>query len=192
MLRYGKGSKQLTIVSFSCISVSRRSLIENTLDTKQRLVEHVIPSHLTLNLTILTSLFRVDKRFFTPSVITSWIVIVYEQRQRFGDVAVKNMLAGLTESFREVGVWNFYPLLQIYPLIIGVVIGITVTAKSPLVKWENGQGKIHEQLLAAGTELVKRDGTPPTLIVIILPEGGNDIYTAVKQYALPFDCFGRY
>lgn len=39
-----------------------------------------------------------------------------------------------------------------------------------------------QQLRAAGGECKQKKGAPPNLIVVILPEGGNDIYTAVKQY----------
>ena len=35
-------------------------------------------------------------------------------------------------------------------------------------------------------ECAQKKGGPPTLIVVILPEGGNDIYTAVKQCVLSF------
>lgn len=33
-------------------------------------------------------------------------------------------------------------------------------------------------------ECAQKKGSPPALIVVVLPEGGNDIYTAVKQYVL--------
>lgn len=77
--------------------------------------------------------------------------------------------------------------------------GIKVNDTAPLIKWENGQGRIAEvsgflpllvipcsahvpqQLRAAGQEVVARMKAPPNLLVVILPEGGNDIYTAVKQ-----------
>jgi eukaryotic translation initiation factor 2C len=36
--------------------------------------------------------------------------------------------------------------------------------------------------MAAGVECKQKKGAPPNLIVVILPDGGNDIYTAVKQY----------
>lgn len=41
--------------------------------------------------------------------------------------------------------------------------------------------------MAAGVECKQKKGAPPNLIVVILPEGGNDIYTAVKQCVNP--CF---
>lgn len=36
-------------------------------------------------------------------------------------------------------------------------------------------------------ECKQKKGTPPNLMVVILPEGGNDIYTAVKQYVISLD-----
>lgn len=56
------------------------------------------------------------------------------------------------------------------------------------VTWANGQGDIVAQLKAAGVKLYKETGSAPQLFVVILPEGGNDIYTAVKQYV----CYAAY
>ena len=77
----------------------------------------------------------------------------------------------------------------------------------PLIFWENGQGNIADvwffswnadvtllsfpqQLKKAGKACVDQKGSPPNLIVVVLPEGGNDIYTAVKKCAiyLPLGC----
>lgn len=38
-----------------------------------------------------------------------------------------------------------------------------------------------QQLRKAGKACVDKKGSPPNLIVVVLPEGGNDIYTAVKK-----------
>lgn len=38
-----------------------------------------------------------------------------------------------------------------------------------------------QQLRNAGMECKQKTGNLPNLIVVILPEGGNDIYSAVKQ-----------
>ena len=38
-----------------------------------------------------------------------------------------------------------------------------------------------QQLRAAGAECNRRVNALPTLIVVILPDNGNDIYSAVKQ-----------
>lgn len=69
------------------------------------------------------------------------------------------------------------------------------------MSWQNGQGRISEvralpfilsiglfilpslqQLMGVGMECKQKKGAPPNLMVVILPEGGNDIYTAVKQF----------
>lgn len=54
-------------------------------------------------------------------------------------------------------------------------------AETPFIYWENGQGRIADQLRAAGAACAASMKAGPNLIVVILPEGGNDIYTAVKQ-----------
>lgn len=76
--------------------------------------------------------------------------------------------------------------------------GITVKSPQYIVQWHNGQGRIDEvsghgvscvlatlncaqQLRRLGGECMQKFKELPTLIVVILPEGGNDIYTAVKQ-----------
>lgn len=65
-------------------------------------------------------------------------------------------------------------------------------APTPVLRWENGQGDIEAQLRAAGKEVVEKFKGGPSLIVVVLPEGGNEIYTAVKQYvfilSLEFEC----
>lgn len=64
--------------------------------------------------------------------------------------------------------------------------GITMTPTN-LIFWENGQGAIANQLRSAGAQCAAKFKLPPNLIVVVLPEGGNDIYTAVKQYVLSFN-----
>jgi len=41
-----------------------------------------------------------------------------------------------------------------------------------------------QQLKAVGIECKQKKGATPNLMVVILPEGGNDIYTAVKQFVI--------
>ncbi|KAG6917905.1 hypothetical protein DXG01_000514 [Tephrocybe rancida] len=129
-LKYGVGSKQLTIV----------------------------PTNGSWNM--------VDKRFFRPAEVTEWCVVVYEQQRRFGEKEARDMVAGLTASFRDVGIKS-------------------PANYTPIIMWHNGQGRIEDQLRAAGMAVRDRPGnaskTPPNLVVVVLPEGGNDIYTSVKQ-----------
>ncbi|KAJ7068346.1 argonaute-like protein [Mycena amicta] len=103
----------------------------------------------------------VDKRFFKPVSIDRWVVVVYEQQRRFNEGAAGDMIEGLIKSCRDVGI---------------------KLAPSPLIFWENGQGRIADQLKAAGLAVVKKEKAGPNLVVVVLPEGGNDIYTAVKHF----------
>jgi len=124
-LKYGPGSKQLTIV----------------------------PSNGSWNM--------VDKRFFKPVEISRWVIVIYEQQRRFGDAAAREMINGLVASCNDVG--------------------IKIKA-TPFITWENGQGRIADQLRAAGAACAAKMKAGPNLVVVILPEGGNDIYTAVKHF----------
>jgi len=126
MLKYGVGSKQLTIK----------------------------PNNGVWNM--------IDKHFFKPVEIPRWIVVVYERLQRFPMNAAQKLIFGLVGSCHAVG--------------------IKVLDPNPIVKWENGQGRIGDQLRNAGFECKKKTGAGPVLIVVVLPDGGNDIYTAVKHF----------
>ncbi len=50
-----------------------------------------------------------------------------------------------------------------------------------LVRYHSGQGRIRETLKNVGYECISKYGGPPNLFVVILPEGGTEIYTEVKQ-----------
>jgi len=104
-----------------------------------------------------------DKKLFKPQVINTWVVVIYETRQRFGEQVAENMVKGFIEGARSVG--------------------ITVRSTEPLITWENGQGDISSQLKKAGKASYDRNNrTAPSLIVVVLPEIGNQIYTAVKHF----------
>jgi len=49
-----------------------------------------------------------------------------------------------------------------------------------LIRYYNGQGRVRDLLKNVGLESINRLGGPPNLFVVILPEGGNEIYTEVK------------
>ncbi|KAF8889797.1 argonaute-like protein [Infundibulicybe gibba] len=106
----------------------------------------------------------VDKRFFKPADIRFWVISIYETERRFGQ-HVQDLINGFLDGCRSVG--------------------IRVQDPNPIVKFENGQGRIGDQLRNAGMECARAKGAPPTLIVVVLPDGGNDIYTAVKHFG---DC----
>ncbi|KAF7351067.1 Argonaute-like protein [Mycena sanguinolenta] len=103
----------------------------------------------------------VDKKFFKPVSIDRWVVVVYEQQRRFNAQSAQEMINGLCSSCRDVGI---------------------KLAPTHFITWQNGQGRIGDQLRAAGAECAQKMGKGPQLIVVILPEGGNDIYTSVKHF----------
>lgn len=103
----------------------------------------------------------VDKRFFKPVAIERWVVVIYERQARFNENAARDMVNGLVGSCRDVGI---------------------KLADNPMLFWENGQGRIADQLRAAGAACAKKHKAGPNLMVVILPEGGNDIYTSVKHF----------
>ncbi|KAH9045386.1 argonaute-like protein [Lactarius pseudohatsudake] len=104
----------------------------------------------------------IDKRMFTPTNVADWMIVVYERQQRFNDQVANQMASDLVRACE--------------------VVGISINPQPALIKWESGQGNIGQQLRAAGGECQRRTKNLPTLIVVVLPEGGNDIYTAVKHF----------
>jgi eukaryotic translation initiation factor 2C len=104
----------------------------------------------------------IDKRMFSPSSVAEWIIIIYERQQRFNDQVANQMASELVKACEAVG--------------------ISIKPQPALIKWESGQGNIGQQLRVAGGECQRRVKNLPTLIVVVLPEGGNDIYSAVKHF----------
>lgn len=103
-----------------------------------------------------------DKKFFRPSVIKKWVIVVYEGQRRFTQDVAQQMATSFVAGARAVG--------------------MTVQDDQPVITWENGQGRIGDQLKKAGQTCVQQKGEGPNLIVVILPDGGDDIYTAVKHF----------
>lgn len=48
-------------------------------------------------------LFRMDKKFYRPSTIEKWVVVVYERQQRFDQRTAAEMVAGLVRSCKDCG-----------------------------------------------------------------------------------------
>ncbi|KAH8999091.1 argonaute-like protein [Lactarius akahatsu] len=103
-----------------------------------------------------------NKRMFTPSNVAQWVIIIYERKQRFNEQVANQMASDLVRACEAVG--------------------IPINPQPTLIKWELGQGNIGLQLRAASDECQRRTMNLPTLIVVILPEGGNNIYSAVKHF----------
>ncbi|KAH9179679.1 Piwi domain-containing protein [Lactarius sanguifluus] len=104
----------------------------------------------------------IDKRMFTQSNVANWMIVVYERQQRFNDRVANQMASDLVKACEAVG--------------------ISINPQPALIKWESRQGNIGQQLRAASDECQRRTMNLPTLVVVVLPEGGNDIYSAVKHF----------
>lgn len=70
----------------------------------------------------------IDKKFYKPATIKAWVIIVYERQQRFPPNAVNEMIDGIMRSCADVGI----PVLN----------------KTPVIRWENAQGSIHDVCLS--------------------------------------------
>jgi len=103
----------------------------------------------------------VDKRFYKPQPINRWVIAVFESQTRFPPPAVNEMMKGLVNGCQEVGM---------------------AMAPTTMIKYFNGQASIRDQLRSLGAECIAKHQHPPNLYVVILPEGSNDIYTAVKHF----------
>ncbi|KAJ3501716.1 hypothetical protein NLJ89_g9216 [Agrocybe chaxingu] len=104
----------------------------------------------------------IQKKCYKPSVISSWVVVIFEGQGRFNQNVAREMVTGFIEGARSVG--------------------MTVNHTEPPIFWENGSGNISGILRRAGGACKEKTGKPPTLIVVVLPEGGNQIYSAVKYF----------
>lgn len=103
-----------------------------------------------------------DKKLFKPMTVKVWVIVVYESQNRFPLGAAQDMATAFCEGAQSVG--------------------MTVEDTRPLIFYENGQGVIAEHLKKAGKACVDSKKSPPNLVVVVLPEGGNQIYTAVKHF----------
>lgn len=61
-------------------------------------------------------------------------------------------------------------------------LGIFVPTDNPIKRPGNPQGNVVDQLVALVETVKQMKGAPPQLIVVILPELGNDLYAAVKHF----------
>ncbi|OBZ76133.1 Protein argonaute-2 [Grifola frondosa] len=106
----------------------------------------------------------IDKKFYSTNVVERWVVVIYERHQRFDDRTTGEMIQGFLRACADVG--------------------IQVRETNPVVKYENAQGRISEQLRAAGTACFEKNGRAggPNLIVVILPDGATDLYVKVKHF----------
>ena len=58
--------------------------------------------------------------------------------------------------------------------------GVSIPAEMPLKRAGNPQGDIIKELADFVETIKQKRGASPQLIIVILPELGNDLYTFVK------------
>ncbi|TFY68233.1 hypothetical protein EVJ58_g1135 [Rhodofomes roseus] len=103
----------------------------------------------------------VDKKFHTPKGFDRWVVIVYENPRRFDVQVAQGVVRGLLTACDAVG--------------------MPVRERDPIIRHENPQGQVSEQLKAAGQACNQKNKGFPNLIVAIIPDGATDLYVAIKQ-----------
>ncbi|KAJ3505889.1 hypothetical protein NLJ89_g7177 [Agrocybe chaxingu] len=104
----------------------------------------------------------IDKKFYKPvQPIQRWALIIFESSSKFPLQTVEDLTKGLIDGCREVGI---------------------SLATTKVLKYFNGQGRVRDLLRSAGAEWISKAQKPPELFVVVLPEGGNEIYTEVKHF----------
>ncbi|EIM88070.1 argonaute-like protein [Stereum hirsutum FP-91666 SS1] len=107
----------------------------------------------------------IDKKVYKPGVVVDrWVVVIYEREQRFNMQAVEDMIAGFTSACNALGVF-----MAKRPVDIRYCPALQVTEQVQALK-------------ASGAACFQKTKQHPQLIIVVLPEVGNDIYTAVKHF----------
>ncbi|KAL0065955.1 hypothetical protein AAF712_007082 [Marasmius tenuissimus] len=110
-----------------------------------------------------TATCREGKKLYESATIFGWMMIIYEVRNRFNPQDADRAADALITECGKLG--------------------IKFTHREPLKKYENGQGDIQQQLIAASQEFKrqKRSSVPPSLIVVVVPKGAAPIYQTIKH-----------
>lgn len=90
--------------------------------------------------------FRRDKKLFRPSVIRTWVVVIYESQGRFRPETAREMVQGFIQGAISVGKCIHYVafFIAVCSEIDWSHAGMTVVDNQPPIFWENGQGNISE------------------------------------------------
>lgn len=102
-LRYGPGSRQAAIVSSYVLKFCCKLLIIRfrPQETVHGMYVLFLPQMNCADIYPVGKM--VDKKFYQPTTIKGWVVVVYERQQRFRQEAADDMIKGLLDSFKEVG-----------------------------------------------------------------------------------------
>ncbi|KAJ7473799.1 argonaute-like protein [Mycena galericulata] len=104
-----------------------------------------------------------DKRFFRPATISAWVLILFQSQNYFSNEVAAEVATSFVAGCRSTG--------------------MIVIDPKPIVRRVNPQGDIPKDLKAAGAACVSEKKVKnPALFVVVLPEGGNELYTIVKHW----------
>ncbi|CAE6511706.1 unnamed protein product [Rhizoctonia solani] len=101
------------------------------------------------------------RKVHTPVEIPSWAVVFYDRGARVGDVTREIVNLLVSEATR---------------------MGIRMDLNPPILFPSAQSLEVAQHLQSAGQRAVQRYCTPPTLLVIVLPQNSADLYQAVKHF----------
>jgi eukaryotic translation initiation factor 2C len=104
----------------------------------------------------------IDKKFYEASTIVRWAVVIYDSQRNFPQPAYAGLVNGFLKACDDVG--------------------MTVENRDPIYRFEDGQGPIDRHLTNAVNACQTQFKQRLTLIVVVLPNIGGDIYNAVKHF----------
>ncbi|TFY68234.1 hypothetical protein EVJ58_g1134 [Rhodofomes roseus] len=113
----------------------------------------------------------VDRKLYSPKSIDRWVVVVYESPGRFNMQTAQGVVREFMATCDKFG--------------------IPVRERDPIIRHENAQGRIIEQLKAAGQACNQKNKGFPNLVVAIIPDSTADLYHAIKHFGdtgVPTQC----
>jgi hypothetical protein len=117
-LKYNEVSRQPTIVS--SFQLLRLYPVYNFIpyDRNRKMVHGIcsFPTSLLICVILIFSQFRIDKKFYEPSTIVRWAIVIYESSRYFPEPAFKGMVDGFLKACDAVGqhlnvIYIFYRLI---------------------------------------------------------------------------------
>lgn len=103
-----------------------------------------------------------EKKFYRPAKVGRWLVIIFESERRFDARTATEMVKSFSAACNEYG--------------------MLMLAPNPEISWGNPRGSIMKQLKDAGKAVVDKYKEAPALLVVILPEQGDEIWREVKHF----------
>ncbi|KAJ3794428.1 argonaute-like protein [Lentinula aff. detonsa] len=109
----------------------------------------------------------IDKKLFKTETINRWAMVVFETPGRFRKDTESSVVRSFIKGCESVG--------------------INIAEGDPIVEYGSGQGgfpQVSATLRRAGLKCVQKNnvGKGPDMLLVILPDGGNDIYRSVKHF----------